>query len=64
MYDFEQLITYFGAGMIIAVAGTSLLDLIRRRGRSIFTSLNVFVDNIVTILFISFFMFAVYTAIF
>ena len=64
MYDFEQLITYFGAGMIIAVAGTSLLDLIRRRGRSIFTSLNVFVDTIVTILFISFFMFAVYTAIF
>ena len=64
MYDFEQLITYFGAGMIIAVAGASLLDLIRRRGRSIFTSLNVFVDTIVIILFISFFMFAVYTAIF
>ena len=64
MYNFEQLITYFGAGMIIAVASASLLDLIRRRGRSIFTSLNVFVDTIVTILFISFFMFAVYTAIF
>ena len=64
MYNFEQLITYFGAGMIIAVAGASPLDLIRRRGRSIFTSLNVFVDTIVTILFISFFMFAVYTAIF
>ena len=64
MYDFEQLIAYFGAGMIIAVAGASLLDLIRRRGRSIFNSLSVFVDTIVTILFISFFMFAVYTAIF
>ena len=64
MYDFEQLITYFGVGMIIAVAGASLLDLIRRRGRSIFTSLNVFVDTIVTIIFISFFIFAVYTAIF
>ena len=64
MYDFEQLITYFGAGMIIAVAGASLLDLIRRRGRSIFTSINVFVDTIVTIIFISFFMFSVYTAIF
>ena len=64
MYDFEQLITYFGAGMIIAVAGASLLDLIRRRGRTIFTSLNIFVDTIVTIIFISFFMFAVYTAIF
>ena len=50
MYDFEQLITYFGAGMIIAVAGASLLDLIRRRGRSIFTSLNVFVDTVVTML--------------
>ena len=64
MYDFELLITYFGAGMIIAVAGASLLDLIRRRGRSIFNSFNVFVDTIVTILFISFFIFAVYTAIF
>ena len=64
MYDFEQLITYFGAGMIIAVAGASLLDLIRRRGRSIFASISIFVDTIVTILFISFFMFAVYTAIF
>ena len=64
MYDFEQLISYFGAGMIIAVAGASLLDLIRRRGRSIFNSFSIFVDTIVTILFISFFMFAVYTAIF
>ena len=64
MYDFEQLITYFGAGMIIAVAAASLLDLIRKRGRSIFNSLSVFVDTIVTILFISFFMFTVYTAIF
>lgn len=64
MYDFEQLITYFGGGMIIVVAGASLLDLIRKRGRSIFNSLSVFVDTIVTILFISFFMFTVYTAIF
>tara|TARA_A100001015_G_scaffold306399_1_gene400616 strand:+ start:544 stop:738 length:195 start_codon:yes stop_codon:yes gene_type:complete len=64
MYDFEQLITYFGGAMIIAVAGASLLDLIRKRGRSIFNSLSVFVDTIVTILFISFFMFTVYTAIF
>ena len=60
MDNFQQIISFFGAGMIIA----AVLDLVKRRGRSMFTSINVFADTVITVLFLSFFIYAIYTAIF
>tara|TARA_A100000164_G_C21784743_1_gene712808 strand:+ start:528 stop:722 length:195 start_codon:yes stop_codon:yes gene_type:complete len=64
MDNFQQIISFFGAGMIIAVSAAAVLDLLRRRGRSMFTSINVFADTVITVLFLSFFIYAIYKAIF